>query len=209
MNEPVVTAAPADTPVSLTELKTYLRVDDDTEDALLDAMIKGGVETAETYLGRSLITQMLRQSLDYWPARQASDARFPWFDGPRIVELARPPVQSIVAVTVYDQDDQSSVIASSAYRLANGSNDRARLVLHKGQSWAADLRPTDAIAIDYIAGYGDTASDVPEPIRQGLMALIGFWFEHRDGAAWQTALPPLPIGAASLWRPYRLMGFGR
>ena len=203
MNEPVVVTAPVDTPVSLAELKAHLRVDNDTEDPLLTAMIRGAAGTAELYLGRSLITQTLRLSLDRWPAGQTD---VPWANGPRIVELARPPVQSIVSITTYDDDDQPSVVDMGVYRLANGSNDRARLVLRKGQAWPTGLRANDAIEIDYVAGYGNSSADIPEPIRQGLLALIGFWFEHRDGAAWETALPPLPIGAVSFWRPYRLMG---
>lgn len=203
MNEPVVVTAPAETPVSLAELKAHLRVDDDTEDALLTTMIKGASETAELYLGRSLITQTLRLSLDRWLAGQTD---VPWANAPRIVEMARPPVQSIASVTTYDDDDQPSVVDTGVYRLANGSNDRARLVLRKGRAWPMGLRANDAIEIDYVAGYGDTSADIPEQIRQGLLALIGFWFEHRDGTAWESALPPLPVGAVSFWRPYRLMG---
>jgi len=203
MNEPVVVTAPADTPVSLAELKAHLRVDGDTEDALLDAMIKGAAETAEFYLNRSLITQTLRLSLDRWPAGQV---QVPWANGLRIVELARPPVQSIASVTTYDDDDQPSVVGTDIYRLANGSNERARLVLRKGQAWPMGLRSNDAIEIDYVAGYGNASADIPEPIRQGLLALIGFWFEHRDGASWEAGLQPLPVGAVSFWRPYRLMG---
>ena len=203
MNEPVVVTAPADVPVSLSELKVHLRVDDDTEDALLGAMIKGATENAELYLGRSLITQTLRLGLDRWPAGRAG---LPWCSGPRIVELARPPVQSILSATTYDDDDQATVVDTAVYRLANGSNDRARLVLRKGESWPVSLRATDAIEIDYVAGYGDSSADIPEPIRQGILALIGCWFEHRDGAGWETAQPPLPVGAVTLWRPYRLIG---
>lgn len=201
MNEPLVVTAPADTPVSLAEVKAHLRVDDDTEDALVTAMIAGAVGTAEFYLGRSLITQTLRLAFDRWPEEAAG----PWSAGPRIIDLARPPVQSIAAVTVYDEDDQATVVDTDVYRLANGSNDRARLVLRQGQSWPTGVRATDAVEIDYLAGYGDAGTDVPEPIRQGLLALIAFWFEHREGEAWNSVLPSLPIGTASFWRPFRLM----
>lgn len=209
MNEPLVVTAPAVTPVSLDEVKAHLRVDDDTEDALLTAMIAGAANAAELYLGRSLITQTLRLTLDRWPVNGVGpDVTFdgPWINGPRAVELARPPVQSIASVTVYDEDDQASVVDPTVYRLANGSNDRARLVLRKGQAWPAGTRITDAIEIDYVAGYGDTTADAPEPIRQGLLALIGVWYEHRDGAGWASQGSPLPVGAVSLWRPFRLIG---
>jgi uncharacterized phiE125 gp8 family phage protein len=207
MNEPIVVTAPADTPVSLAEVKAYLRVDTDTEDALVTAMINGAIGTAEFYLGRSLITQTLRLTLVRWPAwsAEAIGADCPWSGGPRVVELAQPPVQSITSVTVYDEDDQGTTVDPSVYRLANGSNDRGRLVLRQGQSWPSGGRATDAIEIDYVAGYGDNGSDVPEPIRQGLLALIAFWFEHREGEAWTNVLPSLPIGAVSFLRAFRLM----
>lgn len=209
MNEPLVVTAPAVTPVSLDEAKAHLRVDDDTEDTLIAAMIAGAAGSAELYLGRSLITQTLRLTLDRWPVNEVRPGvgfDGPWINGPRLIELARPPVQSIASVTVYDDDDQASVVDPSIYRLANGSNDRARLVLRKGQTWPTGTRITDAIEIDYVAGYGDAGTDVPEPIRQGLLALIGFWFEHRDGAGWTADTSPLPVGAVTLWRPFRLIG---
>ena len=158
---------------------------------------------ANLYTHRAIhaVTQTLRLAFDRWPEEAAG----PWSSGPRIIELARPPVQSIAAVTVYDEDDQAMVVDTDVYRLANGSNDRARLVLRQGQSWPTGVRATDAVEIDYLAGYGDAGTDVPEPIRQGLLALIAFWFEHREGEAWNSVLPSLPIGAASFWRPFRLM----
>jgi uncharacterized phiE125 gp8 family phage protein len=212
MNEPLVVTAPAVTPVSLDEVKAHLRVDSDTEDALIAAMIAGAAGSAELYLGRSLITQTLRLTLDRWPVNGTGrGVRFdgPWLNGPRLIELARPPVQSIASVTVYDDDDQASTVDPSVYRLANGSNDRARLVLRKGQAWPTGARIADAIEIAYGAGYGDAGADVPEPIRQGILALVAFWFEHRDGAGWALDSPPLPVGAVTLWRPFRLIGLAR
>jgi len=38
------------------------------------------------------------------------------------------------------------------------------------------------VAIEFTAGFGHTAADVPAPIRQALLLLIAHWFENREPA---------------------------
>jgi hypothetical protein len=43
------------------------------------------------------------------------------------------------------------------------------------------------ISIDYTAGYG-AAADVPQDLKQAVLTLVAFWYEHRD------SLSATPIG---------------
>lgn len=75
-------------------------------------------------------------------------------------------------------------------------------------TWPQPVRSYGGIVIDYRAGYGEVASSVPAPLRQGMLMLIAHWYETREavviGGTAQMA-NPVPFGVASLWNPYRLM----
>ena len=62
------------------------------------------------------------------------------------------------------------------------------------------------IALDVTVGYGDTALDVPEPLRQAMRLLIAHWYENRGlvvtGA---MSLAALPATVAALIAPYRMV----
>jgi len=69
------------------------------------------------------------------------------------------------------------------------------------QSWPSILGERGDVRILYWAGYGDAASDVPGPIRQAILALIGSIYEFREDLA---TGPVIKNEAAErlLW-PYR------
>ncbi len=54
----------------------------------------------------------------------------------------------------------------------------------------------DELSIDYTAGYGD-AADVPVDLKQAVLTLVAYWYEHRDSVT--TA----PVGFERLVAGYR------
>ena len=54
----------------------------------------------------------------------------------------------------------------------------------------------DEVSIDYTAGYGD-AADVPVDLKQAVLTLVAYWYEHRDSVT--TA----PVGFERLVAGYR------
>lgn len=55
---------------------------------------------------------------------------------------------------------------------------------------------TDQLSVDYTAGYGD-AGDVPQDLKQAVLTLVAYWYEHRD------ALTSAPVGFDRLIATYR------
>lgn len=159
-------------PVTLDEVKLYLRIDGADEDNLLSSFIKAARINAESYLRRSLITQTLRMKFPYAICEREA--------------LWRAPVQQISSVTAYDIDDNSTLIDPSRYRLEDGRDiySVTEIFAHK-------------LEVEYIAGYGDNPPDVPEPLRQGLLAHIANIYERREMAV-------IPQTAVSLYNPYRV-----
>ena len=69
---PIFISGPAVEPITLTEMKAYLRVDDDdgAQDDLISGLIKAARLMVEAASRRILIEQHWRVVLDRWPANR-------------------------------------------------------------------------------------------------------------------------------------------
>jgi uncharacterized phiE125 gp8 family phage protein len=50
------------------------------------------------------------------------------------------------------------------------------------------------IEIDYVAGYGSAADEVPADLRQAVLLLIAHWHEHRDAVVIAGSGAVVPSG---------------
>lgn len=171
-----VITPPAVEPISLAEAKVHLRVDSSDENDLITALIVAARQAAEHQLDRALITQTLERVLDAFPSTE--------------LELGMPPVQSITSVKYYDADEVLQTMDAADYSL-----DADRLpgwvVPAYGTTWPSTLDTANSVRVRYVAGYGDTASDVPAAIRQWMLLHIGTTFKFREevvGGAGITAM---------------------
>lgn len=170
------TVAPAAEPVGVAEAKAYLRIAHDSEDALLEGLIRAAREEVEARAGVALLTQCWRLALDRWPAAGR-------------VRLKPHPVVSVDAVIVYGADGEAELLPASGWRLDAHSRP-ARLEFVRRPEPA---RTMNGIEIDFTAGFGDEAEAVPERLRQAMLRLVAHWFEFRAsfGADEQpVSLPP-------------------
>jgi len=177
-----VITGPAVEPITLAEARLQLRIDDDNtvDDTLIEALIVAARQSCEQTAGRALITQTVRQ---YGPAC------FPFW-----LELNQ--VQSIESVKIIDTDEVETTLAANEYRLGQNliknavflTNDFSFLMLSR-----------DAV-VEYVAGYGDTAEDVPGPLKQWILLLIGAMYENRE-AVTPVNLLEMPVFRA-LIAPY-------
>lgn len=157
--------APTDTPVSLAEAKTQLRIDhsdDDTYITHLIDVVASKFEPPHGRLNRSLCSQTLEASLPAWPCD-------------RIVRLIGRPVTAVSSVKYSDEDNVEATLSSGNYYLLS---DQAGL----GFLTDADLpclypRP-DAIRIRYVAGHAD-AANIPERIRHAILAVVTRLYAQR------------------------------
>lgn len=152
---------PASEPVTLSQAKSFLRVDGSTEDSVITDLIKTARIVGEQETGKSFITQSWRISYTN--------------DTPSYVPLPHGPVQAITSVTAFDEDGGDTVLGAGQYHIdASG----ATLVL---ETHPEGVR----VEIDYTAGYGDTADDVPGDLVQAILLHIAHLYEQRD-----SILPP-------------------
>ena len=199
---------PVSEPVTVGEVKSWLRIDDNSEDATLVALVTTARMAAEEYLRRSLITQSWRMTLN--PVRSRAlddlpagvyDLPVNYFDGALAtsVVLPRGPIQSITTVTTYGLDDVGTVYDPVGYRLDANSG---RLLLTNGATWPGSLRAYGAADVVYVAGYGPQAKDVPQPIRTAILIHVAALYEQRGMCESSMDLPP---GAKQLLNQYRVV----
>lgn len=182
-------AGPTIEPVSLAEAKQWLRLDESSEDDLLSALIVSARLTIETFTRRSLITQIWRMTLDSWPQPVSDNST---------IAIPFAPFQRAIAIRVYGHADVTQTVSASAY-LAPAADDHARIAFlthppEPGQK-------IDGIEIDIVVGYGDDATDAPEPLRRAILMLVAYWRENRGDA--QSTSPALSPGVQALAKPFR------
>ncbi len=184
----VMTSGPALEPVTVAEAKAHLRIDHSAEDILISSLILTSRLHIETALGIALIAQGWRYLRDRWPASAA-------------VGLPLRPLIAVDEIRVHRADGSPTVVPASEY-VVDAARAEPRVVRH-GASWPVPGRATHGIAIDFTAGFGAAAADVPQPIRQALLMLTAHWYEHRSTIEIGSEATVIPLGISELLMPYR------
>ncbi len=161
-----IVTPPTVEPVTVEELKTFARIDSTDEDALLANFIITARAATEKYLGRALIYKTIKAVMDYWPCNK--------------IELPLPPLSSITSVQIRDENDTLTTYDSSNYYVVKDSIPGS-IVIKYGNDLPENysLREVGAFIITYVAGYGDSPDDVPEPIRQAVLQWATNIYETR------------------------------
>ncbi len=184
------TLDPAVEPVTASEAKAHLRVDHDSEDDLIAALIRAARDEVERSTGLALIDQSWRLALDCVP-------------GSGLVQLRRHPVKEVTSVTAYGEDGEAALVDPATYQLdANASP--ARLYF--------DPRPEAGLAmngieIDFAAGFGEAGTDVPALPKRAILLLVAHWYEFRASYGADQQPVGFPAGYERLVSTYRMPRF--
>ncbi len=185
----VLTSGPAVEPVTVAEAKAHLRVDATEEDTLIASLILTSRLHIEAALGLALITQSWRTLLDAWGAEAA-------------IELPLRPLQTVDAVRVLPAEGAAVVIAPTSY-VVDTASAPPRLE-RTGMIWPHPGKVANGIEIDFTAGFGDAAADVPAPLRQALLLLVAHWYERREPIEVGSAETAVPGSVSELLAPFRM-----
>jgi uncharacterized phiE125 gp8 family phage protein len=187
-----VVTPPEVEPVSLEDAKLHCRVDGNAEDELLKAAIQSAREhVEEEAVCRALITQTLCLYLDAFPCG--------------VIEVPRPPVQRVTSVKYFDGAGNEQTLDPELYQVDLVSCP-PRLIPAYGYSWPTTQPRLNAVAIEYVAGYGGSPADVPARIRQGMLLDVQDAYDNRGTLIVGTVSSQLARTAAALYRPFRVRG---
>ncbi|MEB2847134.1 hypothetical protein GAO09_15560 [Rhizobiales bacterium RZME27] len=183
----ILTTPPTAEPITLAETKAHLRLDDGHEDALLASLIITAREHLERDTGLCLIAQTWRLCLDAWPR-----------DG--ILKIVKYPVQAIQNVTVYDHGG-APVEVSLEEHLLDGEGRPARLWLRDPPTPGQVM---NGIEIVFVAGFGETAVEVPDGLKRAMLLHVAHMFAFRGVVAPEDQPAGIPDGYERLIASYRL-----
>lgn len=156
---------PAIEPLGLEEVENYLRIDSEPDITLLTQLITTARREAEKITGRQLITAT-------WEMR--------WDAFPDIIYLQMPPLQTVTSVSYLDWAGVEQTLTENVDYLVDSYSEPARITANYGYVWPPIYPVPHAVRVRFVSGYGDEDTDVPEPIRNWMMAAIGTLYENRE-----------------------------
>lgn len=178
--------APASRPITLDQVKSHLRIETSDDDSYLENLIDAGIAHLESVSGLKLITQTWRQYLDQLPENNTA-------------RLAVFPVRAVTSVVYFDADGIEQTLPSTQLELDRFSNP-ARLVISSNLPVVSAF---NGIEIVIEAGFGDTATDVPDSLQRALLILIAHNYEFRGAVPLGDIPASEPHGFRTLIAPFR------
>lgn len=182
----VLDTPPALEPISLGEAKAHCRIDGSAEDDTITIYIQAARQHIERVTRRSLITQTWVATFCGFPSSRGG------------FRLPYGPVQSITSVEYYDDLNVQTTLATNLYE-ASLTEQISEVFPAVDEVWPTYQSRSDAVTIEYDAGYGDLAADVPAEYRQAILLLVGHWFANREAVG--TAMTEVPLAVGALLGP--------
>ena len=185
--------------VTLQEAKDYLRLSDAANDGFLQSAIQAVSLRFESFTRRALVAQ----AWDLWLDSPPEEA---------ILEIPKPPLQSVTFIKSYGADNTATVFDAANYT-ADLVSVPGRVVLNSGAAWPSAVRGFNSIQIRFAAGYAD-ASQVPSDIKQGALHWLKllaagksrlFESDENSAALGELSRAEIPPAVRGFWDAYRLI----
>lgn len=204
--------APAAEPVTLAEVKTYLRIDGSDDDSMLTTFISVARQSIEDYLNRKMITQTWDLWMDSFGSELMFDSLIPdgvtegklseYIKVDRSIDVPFYPLQSVTYLKTYDDAGTDYTMSASDY-IVDTYTEPARLALKNDTSWPSTyLRPVNGIQIRFICGYGASGSAVPYPLKQAILEMVGKFYSTRGCE--DTSMNSMTMAILSPYRVARI-----
>jgi len=168
----------AEPAVTLAEAQAFLRLETGQEEALLAGLIRSASALCEAFLNQVVM---------------ARDFTVDVVAGSAWTRLPVTPVREIGAVERIDAGGVAAALPPASFAID---------VDVSGDGWVRLTDPSHAgrLRVSGRAGMADDANGIAEPIRHGVLRLVGHLFTARDGEGGEP-----PAAVTALWRPYRRM----
>jgi uncharacterized phiE125 gp8 family phage protein len=180
-----------------TEVQGHLRLTEDTERARIESiLIPAAMALAESETDRQIITATWTLYMDDFPASGT------------IIELPKPPLQSVTHVKYYDTAGvQQTWTESGNYTVVAPSGpyaEKGYIAPEYGITYPSTQAIKNAVEVQFLAGYGDSYKNVPPLIRAAMLLIVGEQFERRENAIAGTIISQIPLSAQRLLWPFRV-----
>jgi len=137
-------------------------------------------------------------------------------DGEREEEMAVLSIQEGVSLTLTanltnahtetqgDRVEKYSLVSKEKYLVDISQNSPGRVKLRSGYTWPTH-RGFASFLIEFNVGFGDTATDIPGTLKQGMQQLVAYLYENRGAEKVTTFYPPIPESIKAMFWPYKIL----
>jgi uncharacterized phiE125 gp8 family phage protein len=182
-------------PVTVSEAKAHLRVDEEftDDDLYIQSLITSARIHVENVSDRTLIRSKWQIKLDLFPS---------WD-----IELPRPPLMAdAVEVTYIPSGAVYSPVSFTDFRTDRDSTPSVIRPQWNG-TWPSARGAENDVTVSYWAGFGESGQSVPAPARHCILLMVGHWYATRESVI-QGGMNPVPMAVEVLlgainWGQYR------
>jgi len=187
---------PAVEPISLAEAKQHARIEYPDDDDLVANLITAARLVCEKEIRRAFISQTWETYLDHWPwpsyypgAMYHGSSYIPQtmsypYTPLAMIQVDNPNLISVASISYVDTSGATQTLDPSAYQVEPGAPGRIHPAY--GQTWPSVRCIPGAITVNYLAGYGPAATDVPECVRTAIKMMVAELYEQREMTAAQA-----------------------
>lgn len=195
-------AAPTQDVVTLEEAKLQCRVEseDHEEDGFIQSLIDAATQAldgAEGWLGRCLVSQTWELRLDAFCEDK--------------IRVPLPPLIAVDHVKYYDTANALQTLSTANYTVGGvGAKQAGFVELNYSYTWPDTYQRSEAVRIQFTAGYTDTGSspsaEIPSSIKQAILLMVAELYAQREISIIGTIIEQIPT-IEHLLSPYRVPFF--
>ncbi len=186
-----VVTPPAAPPVSLSETKAHLRLEETADDAYVERLVEASRLHVEKVTERALVEREVELRTAP-PCSSSARVRLP---GGHLQSAAE-----VTAVAYIDDDGtEQAMDLADVIIVLGGDSTPAELL--PASAWPSMAARPDALRVTYSVGWPSPA-DVPEPLRHAVLLMVSQLYEHRTPEV-TGPTSTLALSLEALMAPYR------
>lgn len=161
-------------PISVEEMKLWLKLEIDDDDDLISALITAARQHCENELNKSLVAQTYLVKFDGFQSA---------------LELPFSPIQSVDEVLYFDSSDEQQTLSADSYWFSGGVPAR----LQAKSSFPATSNRPDSVSVEYTTESGTT-----ENIKTAIKMLAAHWWTNRLAVVTGTIATEIPLAVKTI-----------
>jgi len=188
--------APTSEPVTVTELKSQLRITSSSQDTMLGVLITAARQHVEEYLRYSIVNTAWELYLDSFPKSGES------------IWIQKSPVNAFTSLKYIDTDGVLQTLVKDTDHVVDMVSKPARVYEAWGKNWPSPRNIPNCVILKFDSGYTGTTPDiVPTAIKQAILMIASTLYENPSDEVTGTQVNPINQNSEWLLRPYRAMRF--
>lgn len=210
----ILAEQPIELPITLAELKAWLKITNNAQNTLLINIIKAVTLSAEAYTKRDFIVKNYITYRDFFgdigenPAYDFYPAQIANIENNWPITIRKSPFNELEQIEYIDKDNQDQVFDNQKLYVIN-KESYSQIGSMGRLNWPAVTHDRQqAVKLSFSAGYGATSADIPEDIKQALLAHAAYVFKNRgDCSSSSCDCSTAPSTALATYNQYRIIDF--